>query len=36
MGVVWTPFGWELVQKGLVRGYSFGGSSQKMTVEVEE
>lgn len=34
MGVQWTPFGWDLVQKGLIRGYSFGGTSEKMAVEV--
>ena len=35
MGVVWNELGWALVEKGLIRGFSFGGSAQKMTVEVE-
>ncbi len=25
MGVIWEPFAWEMVKKGLIRGFSFGG-----------
>ena len=32
IGTIWEPWAWELVQKGLIRGYSMGGRS----VPVEE
>jgi len=36
MGVVWNDIGWPLVQKGLIRGYSFGGRAQRLVVELND
>lgn len=34
MGAVWNDLGWNLVERGEIRGFSFGGSAEKMAVEV--
>lgn len=34
LGTVWTETGWELVQKGLLTGYSLGGSAHRVDVEL--
>jgi hypothetical protein len=34
MGVVWSDDAWDDVQKGLIRGYSLGGSAVRVDVEV--
>lgn len=34
MGVVWEPWAWELVKEGKIRGYSMGGSGERMTVDL--
>jgi 2'-5' RNA ligase len=36
LGVQWKPWAFELVKKGLIRGYSIGGSSQRMTVDLPD
>lgn len=36
MGVVWNEVGWPLVQKGAIRGYSFGGMAQRLTVTLDD
>lgn len=34
MGVVWEPWAWDLVKAGKIRGYSMGGSGQRVTVDL--
>lgn len=34
LGTVWTETGWDLVQKGLLTGYSLGGSAHRVDVEL--
>jgi hypothetical protein len=34
MGVVWEDWAWELVKEGKIRGYSMGGSGQRVTVDL--
>lgn len=34
MGVIWEDWAWDLVQKGLIRGYSIGGSAARMLVDL--
>lgn len=36
LGVQWEPWAWELVQKGLLRGYSIGGKSDRIEVDLDE
>jgi hypothetical protein len=36
MGAVMTPLGWELAQKGLITGWSLGGSCRRIEVEVSQ
>jgi hypothetical protein len=36
MGVIWEPWAWELVKNGELRGYSIGGSAQRMEAEIPE
>lgn len=36
MGVIWKDWAWDLVEKGLIRGYSIGGSAQRMLVDMPE
>jgi 2'-5' RNA ligase len=34
LGVQWEPWAWQLVKKGLIRGYSIGGTSERMYVDM--
>lgn len=34
LGVQWEPWAWELVCKGLLRGYSIGGKSDRVLVDL--
>jgi hypothetical protein len=34
MGVVWEPWAWNLVKQGKIRGYSMGGSGQRVLVDL--
>lgn len=34
LGVQWEPWAWELVEKGLLRGYSIGGKSDRVLVDL--
>lgn len=34
LGVQWEPWAWELVEKGLLRGYSIGGTSDRLLVDL--
>jgi hypothetical protein len=36
LGVTWEPGAWELVQKGEIRGYSIGGKTNKLEVDLPE
>lgn len=36
LGVQWEPWAWELVKKGLVRGYSIGGKAKRLLVDIPE
>ncbi len=36
LGVQWEPWAWELVQKGQLRGYSIGGKSDRIEVDLDE
>jgi hypothetical protein len=36
LGVYWEPWAWELVKAGKLRGYSIGGSSSRMLVNLPE
>lgn len=36
LGVQWEPWAWQLVKKGLIRGYSIGGTSERMLVDLPE
>jgi len=34
MGVIWEPWAWEMVKAGELRGYSIGGTSQRMEADL--
>jgi len=34
MGVIWEPWAWEMVKSGELRGYSIGGTSQRMEADL--
>jgi hypothetical protein len=34
MGVIWEPWAWELVKSGDIRGYSIGGTAQRIEVDM--
>lgn len=34
LGVQWEPWAWELVEKGLLRGYSIGGKAERLLVDL--
>jgi hypothetical protein len=34
LGVVWEPWAWELVKAGKLRGYSIGGSAQRIEADL--
>jgi 2'-5' RNA ligase len=34
LGVYWEPWAWELIKAGKLRGYSIGGSSSRMLVDL--
>jgi hypothetical protein len=34
LGVQWEPWAWELVEKGLLRGYSIGGTSDRVLADL--
>ena len=36
MGVIWEEWAWDLVKAGELRGYSIGGSAQRMEAELPE
>ena len=36
MGVIWEPWAWEMVKAGELRGYSIGGTSQRMEADLPE
>jgi len=36
LGVVWEPWAWELVKKGLLRGYSIGGNAARVMADLPE
>lgn len=35
LGVQWEEWAWELVEKGLLRGYSIGGKSERIEVDLD-
>lgn len=36
LGVQWEPWAWELVKAGKLRGYSIGGTSERMLVDLPQ
>lgn len=36
MGVIWEPWAWELVKAGKIRGYSIGGTAQRVLVDMPD
>jgi 2'-5' RNA ligase len=36
MGVIWEDWAWPLVEQGLIKGYSIGGSASRMLVDLPE
>lgn len=36
MGVLWEDWAWNLVDQGLIKGYSIGGTAQRMLVDMPE
>lgn len=36
LGVKWEPFAWELIKAGKLRGYSIGGTSERIEVDLEQ
>lgn len=36
MGVVWQPWAWDQVKQGNVRGYSIGGTAQRMEAQLPD
>ena len=36
LGVKWEPYAWELIKAGKLRGYSIGGSSERILVDLHE
>jgi hypothetical protein len=36
LGVVWEPWAWELVKAGKLRGYSIGGTAERIMADLPE
>jgi hypothetical protein len=36
LGVQWEPWAWELIEKGLLRGYSIGGKAERLLVDLPD